>query len=98
MAHSLELRVPLVDVPLLREVVSLGDAGQTPGKHDLFRTASPPLPEAILHRQKTGFGIPVYDWFRNQDNRATQDRMYGSRAWARRTYSQFFPAKQGGGS
>lgn len=98
MAHSLELRVPLVDVPLLREVVSLGNAGHAPGKHDLFRTASLPLPEAILHRQKTGFGIPVYDWFRNQDNRATQDRMHGSRAWARRTYSQFFPAKQGGGS
>ena len=98
MAHSLELRVPLVDVPLLREVVSLGNAGHAPGKHDLFRTASLPLPEAILHRQKTGFGIPVYDWFRNQDNRATRDRMHGSRAWARRTYSQFFPAKQGGGS
>jgi asparagine synthase (glutamine-hydrolysing) len=60
MAHSLEIRVPFVDVPLWRHVsphiaaLPLGT-----GKAMLANAPSKPLPSAIVNRPKTGFGVPV---------------------------------------
>ena len=88
MAHALELRVPLVDVRLIREVMSIANAGHALSKVDLFRTACPPLPESILNRRKTGFGIPVYDWSL-ASSRGASDRTHGSRAWAMRIHDHF---------
>ncbi|HSV28488.1 MAG TPA: asparagine synthase-related protein, partial [Candidatus Omnitrophota bacterium] len=62
MAHSLEIRVPLVDVALLRAVLPLAAGGRPPGKRDMAAAARPALPEAILGRPKTGFFVPVAQW------------------------------------
>jgi asparagine synthase (glutamine-hydrolysing) len=61
MAHSLEVRVPLVDVCLLRELApSL--TRRAVGKRDLANAPSLPLPDAIMQRPKTGFNTPVQTW------------------------------------
>jgi asparagine synthase (glutamine-hydrolysing) len=62
MAHSLEVRVPLVDVDLLRVVVSLARAGYAPFKRDMAECVAPFLPKDVLDRPKTGFSIPVREW------------------------------------
>jgi asparagine synthase (glutamine-hydrolysing) len=62
MAHSLEIRVPLVDVPLLRVVAGLLAAGRTPLKRDMAACTRPPLPEAVLKRPKSGFFVPIDRW------------------------------------
>jgi asparagine synthase (glutamine-hydrolysing) len=65
MDHSVELRTPLVDAWLLREVQPLlGAYRQFPSKRLLAHAPYKPLPEMLINRPKTGFGIPVHTWLR----------------------------------
>jgi asparagine synthase (glutamine-hydrolysing) len=63
MAHSLELRTPLVDVALLETLGPFvsGFAGEK-GKTLLARSTQRPLPRAVLERSKTGFNLPMSQW------------------------------------
>jgi asparagine synthase (glutamine-hydrolysing) len=63
MAHSVELRVPLVD-PWLRAHLAAGgfEPARSQGKAALVRRAAPELPAALWNRPKTGFYIPVMEW------------------------------------
>ena len=85
MAHSVELRVPLVDVELHRQVARLGSV---PGKRDLGSSVRPLLPQEILHRRKTGFGVPMRAWL-SGESAAPGQGGNTSRQWARELYSRF---------
>lgn len=63
MAHSLEVRVPLVDSVLLKAAAPYAGRfdGRT-GKQLLGSAPSKPLPESIIARPKTGFTTPIEDW------------------------------------
>jgi asparagine synthase (glutamine-hydrolysing) len=69
MAHSLEVRCPLVDQDLMMFAASLpGDVklrGLTT-KRILREVAKPLLPAEILARRKQGFGLPVDRWMREE--------------------------------
>jgi len=81
MAHSLEIRVPLVDVELMRRLAPL--LTETfPDKQDMARSPHQPLPPQILNRRKTGFSVPVREWLMLDDGRQGGER--GLRGWARR--------------
>jgi asparagine synthase (glutamine-hydrolysing) len=62
MAHSLEIRVPLVDIVLLRQVAPWLATDLRPTKLDIAGTLTPPLPEEVLKRPKSGFLVPVNRW------------------------------------
>lgn len=64
MRHSLEVRVPFLDLPLVDYVSALPKAAKTggPGKSLLRRACADILPPAVLHRKKTGFTLPVGAW------------------------------------
>jgi asparagine synthase (glutamine-hydrolysing) len=63
MAHSLEIRVPLVDFTLLRALSPVIPALCTgSGKAALANAPVKPLPSDILTRAKTGFNVPTGDW------------------------------------
>jgi len=80
MAHSLEVRVPLVDAFLLRKVApAVFSTKKRDGKELLSRSPHRALPEAILTRKKTGFTIPNVAWL--DDRRHTQQH-FGTRPWA----------------
>lgn len=82
MDHSVELRTPLVDAWLLRDLQPLlGRFNQFASKRLLAEAPSNPLPEQIITRKKTGFGIPVQQWL--QKNDATKVDGGPSHAWAR---------------
>ena len=68
MAHSLELRTPLVDA-WLREDIARADfePGRSGGKAAAIRLAAPDLPASVWSRPKTGFYIPVMQWLGEQD-------------------------------
>lgn len=63
MAHSLELRTPLIDARLLEQLgpYLLGFAGGA-GKRMLAQSPAKRLPDAIINRPKTGFGLPMAPW------------------------------------
>ena len=63
MAHSLEVRVPLVDVQLLQAVApAMTVLGSGAGKRLLATSPRSALPPEIAGRPKTGFGTPVNEW------------------------------------
>ena len=80
MAHSLEIRTPLVDVELFRATASLIASSHVPTKLDMAMTPMARLPEEILQRKKTGFSIPVREWLSQADGGVTSSR--GLRGWA----------------
>lgn len=85
MAHSLEIRTPLVDISLLRALAPMIAGQRPPTKNDMATSLAKPLPDEILHRPKTGFSIPVRDWV-GGEKQATRGGDY--REWARYIYSQ----------
>ena len=78
MMHSLEVRAPFLDVPLMEATQALPARMKIRGlrglKHVLKETVKGLVPDEILARPKKGFGIPVSRWFRDDlrdDLRAT---------------------------
>jgi asparagine synthase (glutamine-hydrolysing) len=67
MAHSLEVRPPLLDHRLVEYMLSvdpqlLVDPGQRRGKLLARTLMQPRLPPEHLNRRKSGFGLPVHRW------------------------------------
>jgi asparagine synthase (glutamine-hydrolysing) len=67
MAHSLEVRVPLLDHRLVEWASTLPLAlklrGST-GKYILKKALEPDLPHDVLYRAKMGFSVPMSTWLR----------------------------------
>jgi asparagine synthase (glutamine-hydrolysing) len=86
MAHSLELRSPFLD----HEVVALGLAlpdslkvrGRE-GKVALRRAFGSDLPADVARRGKTGFGVPLGRWFREDLRELAHDLLLRDRGWFR---------------
>ncbi|MDP3673055.1 MAG: asparagine synthase (glutamine-hydrolyzing) [Telluria sp.] len=85
MAHSLEVRVPYLDVPLLRSVAPWLAAYPDLTKSSVARAVAPQLPAAVLNRPKTGFAVPVREWL--GDPAGLKER--GLRGWARGVHRAF---------
>lgn len=92
MAHSLEIRTPLVDLALLRRIAHLTHQGVFPTKQDMARTPSLSLPPEILNRPKSGFSVPIYQWLQKSgptEEHAAKSRDHGHRGWAKRVYREY---------
>lgn len=67
MAHSLEVREPLLDHKFMEWISGLPVdyklRGQE-GKYILKKALEPHLPRDVLYRPKMGFGVPLGKWFR----------------------------------
>lgn len=82
MAHSVELRTPLVDANLLANLSGcLAQMARVPGKRLLANAPRRPLPQSIFRRRKTGFGIPVARWVR--EAQLVEDGVGPSQGWAK---------------
>lgn len=80
MAHSLEIRTPMVDITLFRALAPhLSGPEILLTKHNLGRVPKRPLPDEILHRSKTGFSIPVRQWL---EKRGYAQDQRGLRGWS----------------
>jgi asparagine synthase (glutamine-hydrolysing) len=90
MAHSLEVRVPLVDAHLLRRLAPLLVTRRERGKQLLADAPRPPLPAAVRARRKTGFTLPINEWLR-EEGRVE----HGKRSWARKVYEVMFSSANG---
>ncbi len=90
MAHSLEVRVPLVDAHLLRRLAPALVTRKGRGKGILATAPRPPLPAEVRTRRKTGFTLPIKEWLR-QEGRVE----LGKRSWARKVYEVMFSSEMG---
>ena len=81
MAHSLEIRVPLVDTFFFKRIAPMLASDTPPGKRDMAASPAKALPDEVINRPKTGFAVPMRDWLLKDDPTAT-DR--GFRGWSRK--------------
>lgn len=79
MAHSLEVRTPLVDATLLRQIVPLLMVEKKRCKQHFAKSPRHPLPVWLAGRRKTGFSVPLAEWMQLPPD-GTSTRM---RSWAR---------------
>ena len=84
MAHSLEIRLPFLDIPLAQYLAQQRNLGNVLRKGDIPLTAQPPLPDEINTRPKTGFVIPIQRWAKTRIPNAKTSR--GLRPWQDRVY------------
>ena len=93
MAHSLEVRVPLVDAVLLEKLASIRPSiGQPKIKALLAEAPSQPFRRGMIQRRKTGFNVPIAKWIGRQQQSAMSEwkrvpllrspRCHWSRRWA----------------
>ena len=94
MAHSIEIRVPLVDWQLVTTVgPMLAKLAPGVGKDALALAPSVPLPEVVRSRRKTGFVVPTGKWMRHASNPSTLPTMgQASREWSQLVFNRFSPA------
>jgi asparagine synthase (glutamine-hydrolysing) len=85
MAHSLEVREPLMDHPLVEWLASLPSSlkvrGQE-GKWLLKKAMEPRLPHDVLYRPKMGFAVPLARWFRGPLRARVESALTGDRLLA----------------
>jgi asparagine synthase (glutamine-hydrolysing) len=89
MAHSLEVRTPLVDAWLLTQVATIGlpDAN-VPAKTDLASAPTVPLPKSVIERRKTGFAVPVASWLAGEQATISVSAYGYTRDWARQVAAE----------
>jgi asparagine synthase (glutamine-hydrolysing) len=80
MAHSLEVREPLMDHPLVEWLATLPTsfklrAGE--GKWLFKQAMEPHLPKEILYRPKMGFAVPLASWLRGPLRQRARDAVLG---------------------
>ena len=93
MAHSLEVREPLMDHELVDWLGTLPSSlkvrGQE-GKYLLKKAMEPLLSDDILYRPKMGFAVPLASWFRGPLKQRLRDAVLGPRladtGWFNRDY------------
>ncbi len=85
MAHSLEIRVPFLDMHLFGQFVEIPSLDPTQEKRMIARTVAPHLPEAVLNRPKTGFAVPTHQWLHPD----APNSITNNREWARILYRSF---------
>ena len=80
MAHSLEVREPLMDHELVEWLATLPSSlkilGQE-GKYLFKKSMEPHLPDDVLYRPKMGFSVPLARWFRGPLKQRVRDAVLG---------------------
>ena len=82
MAHSLEVREPLMDHELVEWLATLPSHLKIQGqetKHIFKKAMEPYLPQDVLYRPKMGFSVPLARWFRGPLKQRVRDAVLGDR-------------------
>src|SRR6185312_4661731 len=80
MAHSLEVRVPLLDHELVEWISGLPTSIKLrghEGKYVFKKALEPYLSNDILYRDKMGFSVPLASWFRGPLRQRINDALLG---------------------
>ncbi|GAB4473952.1 MAG: asparagine synthase (glutamine-hydrolyzing) [Anaerolineae bacterium] len=96
MAHSLEVRVPLIDHKLVEFAVRIPPGLKLRngrGKHIFIEALRDVLPQQVLTRPKRGFEMPIGAWMRN-DLRDVMEDVFSTRSIQRRGLFQVEPMQR----
>jgi asparagine synthase (glutamine-hydrolysing) len=93
MAASVEARVPYLDHKLVEFAMSIPSHlkyrdGQT--KYILKRALEGVIPDAVLNREKKGFGVPIDEWMRGPFGVFVEETVFASKLRSRRLFDYGF--------
>lgn len=91
MANSLEVRSPFLDQDLMEFVWAMPSSLKLHGfttKYILKKTLAEILPARILQRKKSGFGVPIGRWIREELRNFTYDALLGTKAVGRGYFNE----------
>lgn len=91
MRHSLEARSPFLDYQLIETAARIPASLKLKGyrqKYLLKKLAERYLPREIIYRKKSGFVLPVAQWFRQEFGEVLKTLLFSPRALAR---EYFYP-------
>jgi asparagine synthase (glutamine-hydrolysing) len=83
MAHSLEVRAPILDYTYIDWISGLPPQLKlkgAEGKYIFKKSLEPMLPNDILYRSKMGFAVPLAAWLRGPLRERVRERLLGARA------------------
>lgn len=86
MAHSLEVRAPLLDYPLVEFMARVPISFKIRGgatKYLLRQWGRSVLPESVFTKKKQGFAVPKGAWFQRELRGVARERLLDPRALAR---------------
>ena len=96
MAHSLEVRVPMLDhcvvdyaIGLPRNLKMKGSSG----KHILKVALEDRVPEDILYRPKMGFSVPLAQWFRGSLRDVVSETLLGGQMQESGVFNNWYLSK-----
>jgi len=87
MAHSLEIRVPFLDLDLLGIAAPLLGRQGSPDKKAVAVSVARGLTGQIFNRRKSGFSVPVREWLLDGSSAAPER---GMRGWSQYVYQHGF--------
>ena len=82
MAHSLEVREPLMDHPLVEWLATVPSSLKLrngEGKYFFKKAMAAHLPHDVLYRPKMGFAVPLASWFRGPLRDRVREAVLGER-------------------
>ena len=85
MAHSLEIRVPYVDVSLFSQVMNRYYYIRS--KRECLSQLETSFPQELFHRKKSGFNVPIREWYLKCVGGNNSNR--NMRSWADLVYQRF---------
>jgi asparagine synthase (glutamine-hydrolysing) len=91
MAHSLEVRVPLLDHEVVEYAAGIPAAYKLrrgEGKYIFKKALEGLLPHDILYRRKMGFSLPLAQWFRGELKRSFEERVLAKGAVVAELFDQ----------
>jgi asparagine synthase (glutamine-hydrolysing) len=83
MASGIEIRSPLLDIPLIEWAAGLADSTKIQrftGKKILRQTLTPYLPQTTINRPKQGFVAPIDEWMRSNQTICAQLEILSTRS------------------
>ena len=95
MANSLELRCPLLDHHIVEFAATIPSSlklNANGGKQVFKNAVRSLLPRSILEKRKTGFGIPLAEWFRGQLLPTLRETLLSDTATKRNLFNPRFVA------
>jgi asparagine synthase (glutamine-hydrolysing) len=93
MAHSLEVRAPLLDYRMVEFAAGLPPQWKIrngSGKRFLKDAVAAMIPEDILNRSKMGFGVPIGAWFRGRLHSLVEAVLFDRKTIARGYFEPAF--------
>lgn len=85
MAHSLEVRVPLLDHEFMELVATIPSSLKLKGKEGKYifkKSLQPLLSQETLYRKKKGFSMPISHWFKAELKPMFEELVLGKRSRA----------------